>query len=53
MKRVLKVLNVILTVALVGVVLSTIFLAISARRSSDSIPTVSGNKVLTVLSGSM
>jgi signal peptidase len=53
LKRLLKVLNVVLTVALVGVVLSTIFLAISARRSSDSIPTVSGNKVLTVLSGSM
>lgn len=53
MRRLLGILNVLMTAALVGVIGVTAFLAFSARLSRDRIPTLMGNKVLTVLSGSM
>lgn len=53
MKLFLKILNGLVTAAVLAMVLGTILLAISARRSTDAIPTVLDRKVLTVLSGSM
>lgn len=53
MKRFLNVLNAVVTVLLVLVIAAAAYLAFSARFSGDKTPTVAGNKVLTVLSGSM
>lgn len=52
-KIALKVLNALITAALVLVILAATGLAFSARRSGDAIPTVMGHKVLNVVSGSM
>lgn len=53
MRRLLRVLDVTVTTLLVLIIASTAYLGIAARKSPDAIPTVFGNKVLTVLSGSM
>ena len=53
MKRFWRILDVIVTVLLSLVIVCATYLALSARRAPDSIPMVLGNKVLTVLSGSM
>lgn len=53
MKIVWKVLNVVLTLAIVLLIAAGAAMAISSKRSADRIPTLLGHKVLTVLSGSM
>lgn len=53
MKMALKILNVLVTGALVLVIGAAAILGFSARRSGDAIPTIAGHKVLAVISGSM
>lgn len=53
MKTLAKVLNWVATGVLVLLILAVVLLSFSARRSQDRIPTLAGNKILTVLSGSM
>lgn len=53
MKLLLRIAGNVLTVFLFLVIASTVVLAVSARRSNDSIPSILGHKVLTVMSGSM
>lgn len=53
MKVLLRILNVLVTVALVLAIAAAAAMAISTRRSPDRIPTLLSHKVLTVLSGSM
>lgn len=53
MKVALKILNGLITGALILVIGAAAFLGFSARRSGDAIPTIAGHKVLSVLSGSM
>lgn len=48
-----KIFNYVLTTLLVVLVLLASFLTISARSSTDRVPTIAGHKVLNVLSGSM
>ncbi len=53
MKLFLKILNVVITLVLVLVIVAAVGLTVSARFSSDRIPTLYGYKLLNVLSGSM
>lgn len=53
LQKVLKVLNILVTVVLVLLIVASATLSISARRSKDALPSVAGHKLLTVLSGSM
>ncbi|MFZ5827749.1 MAG: signal peptidase I [Bacillota bacterium] len=53
MKILLKVLNYTVTLILVLIIGTSLFLTLSARRSPDRIPTLAGRKILNVLSGSM
>lgn len=53
MKILLKVLNYTVTLILVLIIGTSLFLTLSARRSPDRIPTMAGRKILNVLSGSM
>ncbi|WP_374712482.1 signal peptidase I [Symbiobacterium terraclitae] len=53
MKLVLRILNGAVTAVLAVILVATVALAITARRSQDGMPSVLGYKVLSVLSGSM
>lgn len=53
MKRLLRILDFVLTAVLVLLIVASTYLAIAAKKSFDAIPTVMGTKILTVLSGSM
>jgi len=53
MRLFLKIMNVAVTVALLMAVGGAGFLAFASKRSTDSVPTVMGHKVLSVVSGSM
>jgi signal peptidase len=53
LQKVLKVLNILVTAVLVLLILASAALSISARRAKDALPTIGGQKLLSVLSGSM
>jgi signal peptidase len=53
MRFLLKAINVLVTVLLVGIIVLAGGLTLSAKASKDQIPTILGYKVLSVLSGSM
>lgn len=53
MKLALKILNGLITAALILLIAAGSFLGFAARRSGDRLPSVAGHKVLTVISGSM
>jgi signal peptidase I len=53
LKVAFKILNGLITGALILVIGSAAILGFSARRSGDAIPTIAGHKVLAVISGSM
>lgn len=53
MKTTLRILDITVTTLLVLMIATSTYLGVAARRSPDSIPTVFGQKVLSVLSGSM
>ncbi|HEY3363726.1 MAG TPA: signal peptidase I [Symbiobacteriaceae bacterium] len=53
MKLFLKILNGVISAALVLAIALSAVVAIAARRSRDAVPDILGHKVLTVLSGSM
>lgn len=53
MKLLLRIAGNVLTAFLFLLIASTVVLAVFARRSDDAIPSILGQKVLTVMSGSM